>query len=95
MCNQNNSDVCELLSRWPILCAIIIREWVISVSHGFVDRCLLIHRPTPEEALKWAESLDALLSHKCKICLIRYDSCVDLCTAAAVTAVLNHVVYPH
>lgn len=30
----------------------------------------LIHRPTPEEVLKWADSLDALLSHKCKISIL-------------------------
>lgn len=30
------------------------------------NRSAFICRPTPEEALKWGDSLDKLLSHKCK-----------------------------
>lgn len=30
------------------------------------NRSAFICRPTPEEALKWGDSLDKLLTHKCK-----------------------------
>lgn len=30
------------------------------------NRSAFICRPTPEEAMKWGESLDKLLVHKCK-----------------------------
>lgn len=30
------------------------------------NRSAFICRPTPEEALKWGDSLDKLLAHKCK-----------------------------
>lgn len=31
------------------------------------NRSAFICRPTPEEALKWGDSLDKLLAHKCKL----------------------------
>lgn len=34
------------------------------------NRSAFICRPTPEEALKWGDSLDKLLAHKCKLLLI-------------------------
>lgn len=33
------------------------------------NRSAFICRPTPEEALKWGDSLDKLLTHKCKLLL--------------------------
>lgn len=33
------------------------------------NRSAFICRPTPEEALKWGDSLDKLLAHKCKFLL--------------------------
>lgn len=36
------------------------------------NRSAFICRPTPEEAMKWGESLDKLLVHKCKILLPLY-----------------------
>lgn len=38
------------------------------------NRYVFICRPTPEEALKWGESLDKLLAHKCKSAFPSYSS---------------------
>ncbi len=37
------------------------------------NRSAFICRPTPEEALKWGDSLDKLLAHKCKLLLILFS----------------------
>lgn len=34
------------------------------------NRSAFICRPTPEEALKWGDSLDKLLAHKCKFVVL-------------------------
>jgi len=37
------------------------------------NRTAFICRPTPEEAMKWGESLDKLLVHKCKTSFLYVD----------------------
>lgn len=43
------------------------------------NRSAFICRPTPEEALKWGDSLDKLLTHKCKLLLPPLLSLCSLC----------------
>lgn len=43
------------------------------------NRSAFICRPTPEEALKWGDSLDKLLTHKCKLLLPPLLSLYSLC----------------
>lgn len=43
------------------------------------NRSAFICRPTPEEALKWGDSLDKLLTHKCKLLLPPLLSWYSIC----------------
>ncbi len=47
---------------------------------GLLKNCsAFICRPTPEEAMKWGESLDKLLIHKCKTYSLYVISFTHVC----------------
>lgn len=68
-----------------LFCVLQLSEWIISVSHGFVDHSVRSSTVRLQKKL----SNGQCRSMRCFLtnvrCLIWYDSCVDLCTSAALT----------